>query len=188
MKRNDSHDQFEDGLQFAASAHGDELIPGSQIPYLAHVFLVALEILNQLEEFHDEEPDLLLQSALLHDVLEDTKTTRMELREKFGKEVELVVFLLSKKILSEESEDKSLDDYLAGLTNGPRSAQIIKMADRIVNLRPPPPDWTKSKICEYLEEAIEIHRRLGTANQAMADRLEKKLVQYQERYVESAHC
>jgi (p)ppGpp synthase/HD superfamily hydrolase len=178
---------FQRATSFAANAHLGEPIPGTQIPYVAHVFLVAMEILRNLEEFPDEDPDLLLQAALLHDVLEDTKTTRAQLREEFGDQVESNVVLLSKVILSENSEKKSLDEYLEGLANGPRSAQIIKMADRIVNLRPPPALWDQEKITEYHKESQKILCRLGPANQALADRLKQKIGQYKTRFVNSDH-
>jgi len=54
----------------------------------------------------------------------------------------------------------------------------IAVADRIVNLRPPPATWTQKRISNYLKEAEEIHSRLGSANQAMAERLQQKIDQY----------
>ena len=169
------------------NAHHGKTIPGTQIPYVAHVFLVAMEIIQNLDDFPDEDPDLLLQAALLHDVLEDTQTTRTQLGEEFGDQVESNVVLLSKVILSENSEKKSLDEYLEGLANGPGSAQIIKMADRIVNLRPPPVHWNQEKITGYHKESQKILCRLGPANQALADRLKQKITRYKAQFVKFGH-
>lgn len=185
MKSNFSACQFENALRFAAEAHLGQPIPGSAIPYLAHVFLVAVEVINHLDDIPDEDPDLLVQTALLHDVLEDTMTTREEIRAEFGEEVEYCVFLLSKEIRSECGKKKELDEYLDDLANGPRAAQIVKLADRIVNLRQPPTKWNKKKISAYAMEAEEILKRLGSADPALASRLKDKIDNYRRLYVKT---
>ena len=150
---------------------------------MAHVFLVAVEVINHLDEIKDEDPDLLVQTALLHDILEDTKTIREELRAEFGDEVEHCVFLLSKEIKSEKSGKKEPDEYLADLAAGPRAAQIVKLADRIVNLRQPPAEWDSEKISEYAKEADKIHGHLNSANPALAARLNDRIENYRRLYV-----
>jgi len=185
LKSNFSACQFENALRFAAEAHLGQPIPGSAIPYLAHVFLVAVEVINHLDDIPDEDPDLLVQTALLHDVLEDTMTTREEIRAKFGEEVEYCVFLLSKEIRSECGKKKELDEYLDDLANGPRAAQIVKLADRIVNLRQPPADWEDQHIADYAESAEKIFKHLGSADPALASRLKDRIDNYCRLYVKT---
>jgi hypothetical protein len=55
---------------------------------------------------------------------------------------------------------------------------MVKMADRITNLQPPPPGWDKTKIGQYLDEAVEIQRALGSASQFLSARLLKKIEAY----------
>ena len=177
-----STDSFNKALLFSAKAHGEQKIDGSEIPYIVHPVMVAWEVASSLDQYPEEDPDLLIQASLLHDVLEDTCTTRSALREEFGVEIEHVVFLLSKEIKAEK-KDKSQDEYLDGLANGPRSAQIVKMADRIVNLNPPPVGWTHKRITEYHDESEKIYGKLHSANQLLADRLKQKMEYYKKEFV-----
>ena len=55
---------------------------------------------------------------------------------------------------------------------------MVKMADRIANLDPPPYHWDDAKIAAYRQEAIAIHDALYSANDALADRLRAKIEEY----------
>ena len=178
-----STDSFNKALIFAAKAHGSQKINGSEIPYIVHPVMVAWEVISFFDHYPEEDSNLLIQTALLHDVLEDTDVTRDELRKEFGTEVESIVMLLSREILSVHSKQKSTDEYLDGLANGPKSAQIVKMADRIVNLNPPPTHWTQKRITDYHDELEVIYHRLNAANPALADRLKQKIKHYKNQFV-----
>jgi (p)ppGpp synthase/HD superfamily hydrolase len=178
-----SLDLFDQALLFAAAAHKGQKIKGSRMPYIIHPVMVAMEIITRLDQIAGEDPDLLVQSTLLHDVLEDTRVTPTELELNFGADVSKVVLLLSKKIRAERNQEKSMKEYLGDLAGGPKSAQIIKMADRIVNLNPPPKNWKPKKIANYFEESKEIYQLLHPANPALAKRLNEKMEFYQANYL-----
>lgn len=55
---------------------------------------------------------------------------------------------------------------------------MVKLADRITNLQPPPPHWTEVRIARYRDEAIEIHRALGEASEVLSSRLLLKIEEY----------
>ncbi len=57
---------------------------------------------------------------------------------------------------------------------------IVKLADRIVNLQKPPYYWTKNKTEQYRDEAIEIHKALGSANEFLSSRLLSKIKAYEQ--------
>jgi (p)ppGpp synthase/HD superfamily hydrolase len=177
-----STDAFNKALLFAAKAHGGQKIDGSEIPYIVHPVMVASELISFFNRYPEEDPNLLIQAALLHDVLEDTFTSRTALREEFGEEVEQHVFLLSKRVIAEDME-KSPEEYLDELANGSKSAQIVKLADRIVNLNPPPAGWSQKRISDYHDESEEIYRKLHLANQALADRLKQKIKHYKNQFI-----
>ncbi len=67
---------------FASSVHNGQFVPGTQIPYINHIGLVAMEsmatiaVQNELIEF----PDLFILSAVLHDTIEDTATTYQDIQ------------------------------------------------------------------------------------------------------------
>jgi (p)ppGpp synthase/HD superfamily hydrolase len=56
--------------------------------------------------------------------------------------------------------------------------KLVKLADRISNLAPPPYYWTKEKIRGYREEAIEIYTALHSASRFLAARLQEKIDAY----------
>jgi (p)ppGpp synthase/HD superfamily hydrolase len=56
---------------------------------------------------------------------------------------------------------------------------MVKLADRITNLQPPPRHWDRAKIRHYRDEAIEIHTRLHAASPFLAARLAEKIENYQ---------
>lgn len=84
--------------EFAANKHRKQKRKGrTGRPYVGHCIEVA-RIIAEIAGIDD--PDI-LAAALLHDTVEDTGTTPEELREQFGRDVELLVL--------EVTDDKSLD-------------------------------------------------------------------------------
>lgn len=105
-------------------------------------------------------------AALLHDTLEDTKTTYQELRGEFGKSVaDLVVELTDTKFLKKNSR-KKLQVARAG--HASRAAQQIKIADKLCNLRDilsrPPSDWTIVDKNRYFDWSKSVVDRIRGAN------------------------
>jgi len=113
-------------LAFARARHGDQLRRGSDTPYWVHLVRVAME----LSRWGEQSP-VLLQAALLHDTVEDTVTTLGEIRVGFGPEVADIV-----DWLTAPSRQEDLRSYYERLlANAPFDAQILKLADRVDNLR-----------------------------------------------------
>ena len=55
---------------------------------------------------------------------------------------------------------------------------MVKLADRITNLLPPPAHWDDEKIENYREEAKLIYTELKNANEYLATRLFMKIEGY----------
>ena len=62
-----------------------------------------------------------------------------------------------------------------------RSPEIwmVKMADRISNLQPPPHYCPQDQIKNYREESIQIYTELQSASPFLALRLQQKIADYQ---------
>ena len=111
--------------QIAKKAHADQL-RDEGTPYILHPLRVAVSLVDELEIY---SPTLVC-SALLHDVIEDSPTTREEIAAIFGEDVARVVWLLTK------FEEVSLADYLTAIeAAGETGAPIVKLCDRLDNLR-----------------------------------------------------
>ena len=168
-------DRYVQALIFAASAHGGQRTPHG-LPYLTHVCSVAAEIVAALQAEPGRDEDLAVSCALLHDVVEDTDATLGQLEVAFGAAVAAGVSALTKDV----SLDKPLQmlDSLDRIAAQPPEIAMVKLADRIINLGPPPPRWSESKRLRYRDEADRILDRLGHASPHLARRLRGRIAAY----------
>lgn len=88
-------DIFDKAVEFAVKKHSGQLRKLSSVPYILHPMEVAAIVGTMTD---DRE---VLAAAVLHDTVEDTDTTLEEIRDNFGKRVQLLVMT--------ETEDKRED-------------------------------------------------------------------------------
>ena len=170
-----SPDRYLEALAFAARAHGDQRVPGTGFPYVTHVVSVAMEVLAAARE-DPFDADLAVACALLHDVLEDTPTPAEAVERAFGPRVLAGVRALTKDAALPKAD--RMADSLRRLAAQPREVALVKLADRITNLQPPPADWTREKRLAYREEARQILAAVGPACAPLAARLAAKIEAY----------
>jgi (p)ppGpp synthase/HD superfamily hydrolase len=170
-----SQDQYFKALTFAARAHGTQMTP-TGLPYVVHLSCVCMEVIAALraEPGHDE--DLAVTVALLHDVVEDTETNLGEIEAAFGRSVGAGVSALTK----DDQKDKTaaMKDSLARILLQPPEIAMVKLADRVTNLAPPPPGWDAGKIAKYREHGQLILDTLGGASPFLSARLVERLRAY----------
>ena len=168
-----SPDLYVKALNFAARAHGSQLTP-IKLPYVVHVASVCMELIRALEAEPSRDGDLAVPCALLHDVLEDTETPRADVERAFGPQVAAGVDALSKR----KNDADPMGDSLKRILAQPPEVAMVKLADRITNLAPPPPHWTPEKIAKYRAEAEVILRELGAASPFLTRRFQERLATY----------
>ncbi|CAN5641895.1 HD domain-containing protein [soil metagenome] len=168
-------DRYVAALRFAATKHDGQRMTGDDHPYLVHVVSVAAEVIAALEPGLDA--DLAVRCALLHDTIEDTQTTHAELAEQFGTAVADGVLALSK---TDEAIPKAarMEDCLRRIRLQPREVWIVKLADRITNLSPPPEQWSVEKRRAYRLEAIVIAEALAGASAVLEARMHARIAAY----------
>ena len=100
----------------------------------------------------------MLIAAVLHDTLEDTKTTVAELRGKFGKKVASIVM----EVTDDKNLRKSVRKRLQ-IEHAPhlsKRAKLVKLADKICNLRDvvsnPPTKWPLKRRRKYFDWAKSV--------------------------------
>jgi len=164
---------------FASLAHKDQKVPGTDLAYINHIGTVAMEVMGAVSSSPEgiETPDLAILCALLHDTIEDTGTSFDELQELFGQGVAEGVQALSKD-QTLPTKDAQMADSLARIKACPKEVWMVKLADRITNLQPPPAYWTKEKCAAYRGEAEVILGALGDAHALLAQRLKEKIEDY----------
>jgi (p)ppGpp synthase/HD superfamily hydrolase len=137
-------------LHFAAVKHRDQRRKDVEAsPYINHPIEVA-ELLARVG--HVTDP-IILQSAILHDTIEDTKTTPEELEAAFGPEVRRVVEEVTDDKQLPKAERKRLQiEHAPHLSE---RARQVKLADKISNVlgvtQTPPADWPLERRNEYLD-------------------------------------
>lgn len=162
----------------AASAHLGQMIPGSELPYIVHVGHVAMLILTAIAgSSRVQNPDLAVLCALLHDVMEDTSVDYEQILDLFGARVADGVAALTKNPDLADSSER-MEDSLRRIGSQPTEIWMVKMADRITNLRPPPSHWSSERILAYRQEAIRIHQALHSANAYLSKELSQAIQSY----------
>ena len=177
-----NQDKYIKAWNYASTAHLGQLVPGTELPYINHIGNVAMEALSAIaQDSSIKNPDLLVQCALLHDVIEDTEHSYADVANAFSTDVADGVLALSKDKNVGNKREQMLDS-LQRIQLQPSEIAMVKLCDRITNLQPPPKHWNTEKITRYQAEAILIVDTLGSANALLAERLRLKIKSYQ-RYI-----
>jgi GTP pyrophosphokinase len=150
-----------EAYRFSEAAHAGQ-IRQSGDPYISHPMAVA-EILADWRL--DGQT---LMAALLHDVTEDTKVTKDEISDTFGKPVAELVDGVSKldKIEFQSAADAQAENFRKMLLAMARDVRVIliKLADRLHNMRTlgaVPPAKRRRVARETMEIYAPIANRLG---------------------------
>lgn len=174
-----NQDRYIKAWNYASKIHNDQLLPSSDIPYINHIGLVAMEGMTAISNGNIDNPDLLIQCALLHDSIEDTPSTYDDILNAFGLDVADGVLALSKN-KNLQSKQEQMEDSLNRIMKQPKEIWMVKISDRITNLQPPPKKWDKIKINSYREEAKQILDKLSDANDFLSNRLQVKITNYKQ--------
>lgn len=142
-------------VAFAADKHRDQRRKDKDAsPYINHPIALANVLANEAGRTEVE----VLCAAILHDTIEDTKTTAAELATHFGPRVrDMVLEVTDKKVLTKVERKQLQIDHSPHLSDG---AKLIKLADKICNLRDvsdsPPASWSLERRQEYFEWAKKV--------------------------------
>ncbi len=155
---------------YAMKAHGEQK-RASGDPYISHPLEVAA-ILTDLKL-----DDATIAAALLHDTIEDTDATRVEIDRVFGHEIGLLVEGLTKlkrlELVSKEAKQaENLRKLLLAIADDVR-VLLIKFADRLHNMRTlehQPPEARRRTADETLDIYAPLAGRMGM--QQMREELE----------------
>ncbi len=156
---------------YAMRAHGTQK-RASGAPFFSHPLEVAA-ILTELKL-----DDATIATALLHDVIEDTDTTRAEIDQLFGPEIGALVDGLTKikrlDLVSKKAQQaESFRKLLIAISSDIR-VLLVKLADRLHNMRTlehMKPESRKRVSEETLEIYAPLAGRMGM--QALRDELEE---------------
>ena len=152
---------IEEAYEYARALHEGQYRKSGE-PYIIHPVSVAI-ILADLGM-----DDNAIVAGLLHDVVEDTDCSSLDLERKFNKEVAFLVEGVTKldKIQCNSKEERQLESYRKMFIAMAQDVRviIIKLADRVHNMRTmsfQSPEKQKSIARETLEIYSPLADRLG---------------------------
>ena len=166
--------------QFAAEKHAAQKRKGAAAePYINHLIEVAQLIAGSSDVLDTN----LVVAGLLHDTVEDTCTQPEELKRLFGDDVASLV--------AEVTDDKALPKEVRKtlqVQNAPHKsvrAQVIKLADKISNLRSilasPPASWSSERKREYFAWARQVVDNLSAPNPLLKAEFDGTYAKFVER-------
>jgi guanosine-3',5'-bis(diphosphate) 3'-pyrophosphohydrolase len=142
-------------MEFAAQKHRDQRRKDKRAsPYINHPIALA----NVLWFEGGVTDPVVIAAALLHDTIEDTETSWQELRGEFGDAIaEIVLEVTDVKWLKKDVRKRL---QVSRARHSSMQARLVKLADKIVNLRDvashPPAGWSLERRREYFEWAKEV--------------------------------
>jgi (p)ppGpp synthase/HD superfamily hydrolase len=164
-----------EAADFAARRHSGMARKGrGNEPYVNHL----AEVANLLATATDGTDAELVAAGWLHDTIEDTKTTREELAQKFSKRVAaLVVDVTDDMTLP---KDQRRQQQIIDAPNKSPGAKLIKIADKISNIRarilPQPSQDEREDLIDYVAWAEKVVAGCRGVNAAL-DRMFDETVQ-----------
>ena len=142
-------------LAFAAHKHRDQRRKGAErSPYINHPIALVNVLVNEADVTDSE----VIATALLHDTIEDTETTGDEIEAQFGARIRVLVEAVTDDKALDKAERKALQ--IAKAADLPKQAKLVKLADKICNLRDivdnPPDNWPLERRQAYFEWARQV--------------------------------
>jgi len=148
-------------LSYAAKHHAAQRRKGDDSPYINHPINVFKHL---TASYVTDAPTL--AAAILHDVVEDTDATYEEIKVCFGIPIADIVAEVTDNKSLPKVERKRLQ--VSRMAQKSRSAQLIKMADKLDNItdmrRSPPKDWSTARIEGYVAWALAVTRQSRRLN------------------------
>ena len=143
--------------------------------YTAHFTSVAFNSINYTS-LDEVDKEFMITVAILHDVIEDTSVTYKDLIREFGVKVADAVQALSRN--EKLPFNEQIPDCLNRIKSQPKEVAIVKMADRLYNIRERYAGWSKEQQNLYKKEAQVVCDELGFASENMREALQQAINEY----------
>jgi hypothetical protein len=162
---------------FMEEAHGGQFRKGTNAPYAIHPCRVALSLLEQFGKADSE----IICAALLHDTLEDSDIKPEVLAERFSSGcAELVVTLTRREGEQRDEGGDQLDGkYLQRVIHEGEDAVLLKLADKLDNLRDAVYHPNRSRVKVFVNETFSAYIPLARSisDRWVSARAEKLLLE-----------
>ena len=168
-------------IEFGRKAHQGQTRDGGR-PFFEHPLRIAEAVLRGTPS-GERVNVTAVKAAILHDVLEDTRTTVEQMRKAVGTKTTRMVWWLSLEPV-ERYESKAARDkaYYERFRHAPRTAQLVKYYDRLDNVRDMR-GWGLEGRLGYLQSTQEkVVESLRARSPDLAAKLEREVRELTQRY------
>ena len=151
-------------IQFAAEKHKGQERRGTGLPYVIHPIMV-MELVRKYKG-HSKHATELIIAALLHDVVEDTDCTYVEIEREFGPLVaSLVMELTSDDVaIKEMGKNEYMKQKMTAMS---QYAFTLKLLDRLSNVSDQPTKTYKKNTIELMEHLKDVRIELTVCQQVI---------------------
>ena len=139
--------------------------------YIVHPYRVALSLIYEFKCVEQK----IIQAAFLHDVIEDSEITKREIAKISGTRVEEIVSALTRTKKRADGGDRLDNAYIQGIIRGSNGCILLKLADKLDNLRDALNHPKKEKRELYVKEGVQVFLPL---TQYIRDKEQAKKIQY----------
>uniref|UniRef100_F1L2W4 Guanosine-3',5'-bis(diphosphate) 3'-pyrophosphohydrolase MESH1 n=1 Tax=Ascaris suum TaxID=6253 RepID=F1L2W4_ASCSU len=137
----------------------------ARTPFINHPVGVAYILTNEAKVYDA----VTIVAAILHDILEDTETTYIEIREMFGHEVATIVSECT--IDKSQSRDARKEKQTRNASKLSHKAKLVELADKLYNMRDiervMPLCWNARRKREHFEWARDYVAEMKGTNEAL---------------------
>uniref|UniRef100_A0A0N4ZRF9 Guanosine-3',5'-bis(diphosphate) 3'-pyrophosphohydrolase MESH1 n=1 Tax=Parastrongyloides trichosuri TaxID=131310 RepID=A0A0N4ZRF9_PARTI len=141
--------------------------------YTTHSLDVAKTLFTEANVFDPK----VLTAAILHDVLQDEKITKEQIKKEFGEEILKIVeecTVYTNESQSHEQEDQKL---ITNSIHNSLEARLVLFADRLTNLKLldkiDPEEWKERDVINYYRRSYRLIHRCKNTNEIMEEKIRK---------------
>lgn len=174
-------DRVQTTYQFAAAAHAGQ-VRDEGSPFIEHPVQVVVILWNELG---NRKVDVVL-AALCHDVLEDCPDIDPAvLGDLIGQNALELVLAVTKRGVADHLKAARDSEYLDSIRHASHDVRLLKLADRIHNLRSIPAAGDRAKARRYLNVSRDAFLPIAAATDITAERLVADACDAIESYLEA---
>lgn len=132
-------------LLTASKAHMSQRRKSDDSPYINHL----IEVQSLLATSANVKDEDIIIAGLLHDVIEDSDVTQMQIQGEFGSRIASLVAAVTDDKTSPLEKRREL--AIKKLEKAPKSVKLIKLADICSNAMAIPEGWSIERITSYFD-------------------------------------
>ncbi|TDT71365.1 guanosine-3',5'-bis(diphosphate) 3'-pyrophosphohydrolase [Hypnocyclicus thermotrophus] len=171
-------DSYKKAIAYVGKKYVNDKVSCIDANYLTYLSTITMEIFVAFNKEPNFNLEIAIQTALLHDILDNTKTNFNDLKEQFGTHIATTVLAITKDKTIINKED-SIKNNLKRINATFKEATVVKLAELITKLDTKNCDIQKFN--EIINESKYFLENLKNKNYFLENRL-KELIEKNKEF------